>query len=283
MVQRVFIPKFFLPSFHHLLFSMDHDDQRPFGDGSWNRRNPFNSLWSMTNLSPKIQRHLVSVYSNLSLTTLLASIACYLSIHNYLPNLSILPLILGIVLLVFVLFSRPSPNTNALRTASLYGFGFAEGWGIAPFIQYYLSVDSNTVFLALLATFIAFISFTASAVTSPRRSQLYLGGFLGALLSVTTLLSLSQLFYPTAFLHSTELYLGLFIFCGYILYDTQVIIERADMYTLTEPDAVVPAAMLFTDAVNVLVRLVEILARQQQQQGNNRGRRKGDERKRRGG
>ena len=260
---------------------MDHDDQRPFGDGFWNKRNPFNSIWHMTNLNPKIQRHLVSVYSNLSITTLLASIACYLSINNYLPNMSILPSILGILLLAFVLFSNPSPNTRTIRTASLYGFGFAEGWGIAPFIQHYLSIDSSTVLLALLATLIAFISFTASAVTSPRRSQLYLGGFLGALLGITTLLSLAQLFFPNAFLHSTELYLGLFIFCGYILYDTQVIIERADMYTQTEPDAVVPAAMLFTDAVNVLVRLVEILAKQQQD--SNRGRRKGNEKKRRGG
>lgn len=261
---------------------MDHDDQRPFGDDFWNRRNPFNSLWSMTNLSPKIQRHLVSVYSNLSITTLLASLACYLSINDYLPNMSILPSILGVLLLMFVLFSSPSPNTRSIRTVSLYGFGFAEGWGIAPFIQHYLSIDPGTVFLALLATLIAFISFTASAVTSPRRSHLYLGGLLGTLLGVTALLSLTQLFFRTDFIHSTELYLGLFIFCGYILYDTQVIIERSDMYTQTEPDAVVPAAMLFTDAVNVLLRLVEILARQQQSD-NNRSRRKGNEKKRKGG
>ena len=253
----------------------------PFGDDFWNRRNPFNSLWSMTNLSPKIQRHLVTVYSNLSATTLLASLACYLSLHGYLPDMSILPLILGILLLLFVLFSNPSPRTRTVRTVSLYGFGFAEGWGIAPFIRHYLDIDSNTVLLALIATLIAFVSFTASAITSPRRSQLYLGGFLGALLGVTALLSMAQLFFPTAFLHSTELYLGLFIFCGYILYDTQVIIERADMYTQTEPDAVVPAAMLFTDAVSVLVRLVEILARQQWDK--NRDRRRGNEKKRRGG
>ena len=154
---------------------MDHDDQRPFGDDFWNRRNPFNSLWSMTNLSPKIQRHLVTVYSNLSVTTLLASLACYLSLHGYLPDMSILPLILGILLLLFVLFSNPSPRTRTIRTVSLYGFGFAEGWGIAPFIRHHLDIDSNTVLLALIATLIAFVSFTASAVTSPRRSQLYLG------------------------------------------------------------------------------------------------------------
>lgn len=137
-----------------------------------------------------------------------------------------------------------------------------------------LGVDPQAVLIALVATLLAFVSFTASAVASPRRSQLYLGGFLGTLLLVSAFLGLANAFFQNSQLFMTEIYLGLFIFCGYILYDTQMIIERADMYSETEPDAVAPAVQLYTDFLAIFVRMLVILGRRRQEDEERRRRRR---------
>jgi FtsH-binding integral membrane protein len=58
-----------------------------------------------------------------------------------------------------------------------------------------------------------------------------------------------------------ELYAGLLIFCGYVMYDTQVIVERA---VRGEKDYVKHALDLFVDFVAIFVRLMVILAQNEQ-------------------
>ena len=105
---------------------------------------------------------------------------------------------------------------------------------------------------------LVFISFSISALCSSRRSYLFLGGTLSSLVSVLFMASLVNLFLGSASLFSIELYLGLLIFCGYLMYDTQLIVERAEMGS---SDTVGHAAMLFSDFVAVFIRLLIILTR----------------------
>jgi len=70
------------------------------------------------------------------------------------------------------------------------------------------------------------------------------------------LLSVVQLFVSSTVLTNINLYLGLFMFCGYILYDTQLIIEKADHGST---DFVWDALELFIDFVAVFVRILIIL------------------------
>ena len=59
-------------------------------------------------------------------------------------------------------------------------------------------------------------------------------------------------------LESLQVYFGLLIFLGYVVYDTQDIIERAHHGDM---DYIKHALILFTDFVAVLVRILVIMVR----------------------
>jgi FtsH-binding integral membrane protein len=68
-----------------------------------------------------------------------------------------------------------------------------------------------------------------------------------------------------------ELYLGLLVFSGYVLFDTQLIVERA---AAGDMDHVRHALDLFVDAVAILVRVLVILLKNQEKREREQQRRK---------
>jgi hypothetical protein len=67
-----------------------------------------------------------------------------------------------------------------------------------------------------------FACFSAAALLSPRRHYLYLGGLLSSVLSFFLLARLGTwVFGGAALLFQAELYLGLAVFAGYVVFDTQ--------------------------------------------------------------
>lgn len=76
---------------------------------------------------------------------------------------------------------------------------------------------------ALLGTTTIFACFSAAALVTKRRSYLYLGGLLSSALSLLMVMRLGgALFGRGMLLFQAELYLGLLVFVGYVLVDTQV-------------------------------------------------------------
>ncbi len=59
-----------------------------------------------------------------------------------------------------------------------------------------------------------------------------------------------------------EVYIGLLVFAGYVLFDTQVIVERA---SAGDFDSVKHAMDLFVDFFSIVVRLMVILMNKEQQ------------------
>jgi FtsH-binding integral membrane protein len=89
----------------------------------------------------------------------------------------------------------------------------------------FLTVE-RIVTVAFMGTVVVFGSFTGVALYSRRRKFVYLGGILLSGLNILVLLSLFSVLFRTSFFEMVTLYGGLILFCFYVIYDTQMIIEK---------------------------------------------------------
>lgn len=205
------------------------------------------------------------MYLSLSLTAAAASLASYLYMGRVLPDPGAWHLVPAVGLMLGV---GAVPRRHALlRHLMLYGFGFVNGWGAGPLVRSVAFVDPQSIQTALIGTMVIFGSFTATAMLTERRSQLYLGGLLSAGLAALSWIGLAGLFFRAPALHSAELYLGLLVLAGFVAYDTQVIVEQAEAGQRDVPG---DAMGLFTSLFGLFVRLLVLLA----QDGGRRRRRR---------
>merc|ERR1711994_1098036 len=109
---------------------------------------------------------------------------------------------------------------------------------------------------------------TTVAVTAPSDKFLYMGGPLAMGLGVVFMASLGSAFLPAstalgAGLQSISLYGGLVLFSGFMLYNTQKIIHRAEnhsQYSMQKYDPVNNSVGIYLDTINIFIRIAQILA-----------------------
>lgn len=102
-------------------------------------------------------------------------------------------------------------------------------------------------------TIIIFGCFCGSALFSENRSFIIYGGLLSSLLTLLICSRVLVYFFPH--LDTFHLFVGLAVFCGYVTYDTHVMLERAKH----ENDIVDDSISLFLDFVNILIKISRIL------------------------
>lgn len=106
------------------------------------------------------------------------------------------------------------------------------------------------------------------AVYAPSDKFLYMGGPLAIGLGVVFASSMASMFLPPttalgAGIASLSLYGGLLLFSGFLLYDTQKIVKRAELYPTYAPrpfDPVNSAMSIYMDTMNIFIRIATILA-----------------------
>jgi len=224
-----------------------------FGHPSWD----YNAMKNMKKISPAVQNHLKRVYLSLSCALVTAAIGVYLhlllNIGGLLTGLACIGSVIG-------LLSVPtSSNNEGKRAALLLAAAAFKGATLGPLIDAVIDIDASILVSAFVGTSLAFACFSAAAITARRREYLFLGGLLGSGISILMWLSLaSSIFGGSSAIYTFEIYFGLLVFLGYIIFDTQMIIEKADH---GDYDYLKHSLDLFIDFVAVFVRLVVILAR----------------------
>lgn len=149
---------------------------------------------------------------------------------------------------------------------------------IDPLTWPFRSSPRSVLLTAFLGTAAIFLCFSGAALLARRRSYLFLGGMLSSVLAVFATMRLVTWFTGGgAALFEAELYLGLLVFLGYVLYDTQLAVEKAEA---GDRDTVRAAQDLFIDFMAVFVRLLVILLRNAGKRDEEEGR---DRRRSRGG
>ncbi|XP_010441497.1 PREDICTED: bax inhibitor 1-like [Camelina sativa] len=231
-------------------FSSFFDSPQPGGSRrSWS----YDSLKNFRQISPSVQNHLKRVYLTLCCALVASAFGAYLHV---LLNIGGLLTTIGCVGTMIWLLSCP-PYEQQKRLSLLFVSAVLEGASVGPLIKVAIDVDPSILITAFVGTAIAFVCFSAAAMLARRREYLYLGGLLSSGLSMLMWLQFaSSIFGGSASIFKFELYFGLLIFVGYMVVDTQEIIEKAH---LGDMDYVKHSLTLFTDFVAVFVRILIIM------------------------
>merc|ERR1719399_408553 len=218
------------------------------------------TLMKMADFDSKTADHLRDVYAVLALTIAAATAgaAAHLKFHFGGAGTGI-----GCFLALLYLGAGSSSSRNNFdntRFGVLLGFGFLKGASIGGLVEQALFLDQSggIVVTALLATAVVFGCFSCAAIFSRRRAYLYLGGILGSIVFYMFIGSLINMFLGWKLLNDVSLYGGLLVFCGYVVFDTQVIIEKA---SAGHKDVIKHALELFIDFAAIFVRILIILMR----------------------
>jgi FtsH-binding integral membrane protein len=217
-------------------------------------------------LEPPIQEHLKNVYSCLAMSALAAAAGGYIHVFTGILQGGLLTTIIGIGLIIYLAMTPDDGKNRATRLGCLLGFAFMSGLGLGPLLEAVINVDPSIIPTAFIGTSVVFIGFSLSALLSNHRKWLYLGGILMSGLTTLTILALMSLFMRSQMLFQVQLYLGLAIMCGFIMYDTQLIVEKRRR---GDKDFIWHSVDLFIDMIGVFRRLLILLGQKEERKKKN--------------
>ncbi|KAM7138880.1 bax inhibitor 1 isoform 1-T1 [Macrochelys suwanniensis] len=222
----------------------------------FNRNIDFNALFKFSHISASTQQHLKRVYASFALCMFVAATGAYINVVTHLLRFSLLSGLGSLGLLIWLMATPHSRETEQKRLGILAGFAFLTGANLGPLLEMCITINPSIIPTAFLGTAVIFSCFSLSALYARRRSFLYLGGFLLSGLFLMLLFSLINVFVGSTWLFTANLYLGLMVMCGFVLFDTQLIIEKAES---GDKDYIWHCVDLFLDFINIFRELMILL------------------------
>jgi len=223
----------------------------------------WSAISKTTPITPDVRAHLTNVYTTLTAGILVAAMGSIVSIYTLIGGA--LSLLAGCGLIIWLALTPKEQFVK--RLSILMGFCFLEGLSIGPLLKATLEIDPSIISTAFFGTVCVFACFSASALFAERRSYLFLGGFLGSMLMNMLVLGFLNIFFRSPIIFNILLYGGLLVFCGFVCFDTQLIIERASQ---GHKDVIWDSLELFIDFARIFVRLLIILSKDKDSKKNRR-------------
>lgn len=218
-----------------------------------------------TKLEAPVRTHLKSVYASLTMSILSATGGAY--VHMYTNLLRGGGLIFGLLGLGLALALHATPDNGknrGQRLGMLLGFAFLTGLGTGPLLDMAVRINPSIVPNAFMLASVIFAAFSGAAMFAPDGQYLALGGTLISALSALFWLSLANLFFQSAMIFQAYIWISLLVFCGFVVYDTQLIVEKARR---GDKDFIAHSLDLFIDFVQ-LFRKIMILLMQKEERNN---------------
>ncbi|KRZ50405.1 Bax inhibitor 1 [Trichinella nativa] len=157
-----------------------------------------------------VQTHLRRVYFSLSASLLAAAAGAYVHLFTDFISGSVWSVLGSLVLLITINATVHTRENELYRFLALMAFSALSGLSTGPLLDFVISVNASLIVTAFMVTAVLFGCFTLAALIAPDRKYLYLIGKSPALFQV-------------------NLYTGLAVMCGFIVYDTQLIMEKKRM------------------------------------------------------
>jgi len=231
-----------------------------------NRPFNFQSLSDFSHLEKRVQVHLKKVYASLAISMIAATAGAYVRLfHSFFRNDLMIFVTLGLMLGLYM--TPHTPANVGKRMLMLIGFAFTNGLSLGRLIGFVAAINPQIIPTALLGTSVVFVCFSLAALYTHKRTYLFMGGILGTGLTTLMMLSLANIFMGSRLLYSVELYLGLAVMCGCVLYDTQLIVEKSRR---GDDDFIWHCIDLFVDIVAIFRRLLIILAQKEENKNRKR-------------
>ncbi|KAK3590344.1 hypothetical protein CHS0354_025736 [Potamilus streckersoni] len=218
------------------------------------------AVFKFDHLNTAVQNHLKRVYGCLAMSMFAAAAGVYIHLFTNLMQAGFITAIVSIGLMIWLASTHHSKENETKRIAIFTGFTFTAGMSLGPLLDNIMRIDPSIIITAFLGTSVIFISFSLAALYNQNRTFLYMGGFLLSALSWLVFMGLLNIFFGFKILYDLNLYGGLLLFCAFILYDTQLIIEKA---RLGDEDYIWHSVDLFLDFINIFRRLLIILAKKE--------------------
>ena len=117
----------------------------------------------------------------------------------------------------------------------------------------------------------AFTSFSLISLLSKRRSYIFLGSIIVTMIQGLMLYRLIGWIAGYSVYGLPYLMMGLFVACLYIIYDTQIIVERAES---GDKDVPTHTMMLFIDLFELFIKILQILIELNKDKDDDRRRRR---------
>jgi len=150
-----------------------------------------------------------------------------------------------------------STETEQMRMGYMWALAFFLGFLVGPAMHHIADVDPSILINAVVITSIMFASFSAISLYSNRRSYLFLGGIISSLVSCMFWFRMMGYMFGYSTHGMPYLLLSLFVACMYIIYDTQMIIEKSE--TMNMRDVPTNTMVLFMDLFDLFIKIVQLL------------------------
>ena len=222
------------------------------------------TLFKMEDVSEKTQAHLKKVYGNVMVCTGICALGMYMNAATIFSGFMFQVMaIIAMGFAVYKVSNRYEPEQT--RIGYLWALSFSLGYLVGPVMHHLAEFEPMILVQAVSYTSIIFGSFTAIALFSKRRSYLFLGGIISSIMScLFWYRMLSWLFGYSKYGYSFPMvYLmgSLFVACLYIIYDTQLIIERAER---GDKDVPTHTMTIFMDLFDLFIKIVQVLIKLQE-------------------
>jgi len=206
-------------------------------------------------------RFVSKVYSGLTFSLMIATIACIVGIQWFQtmprPQLKTTMIILIVAEVALLLITSFMRLKGTIGWVALFSIVTLSGLTLAPTIMYYNQIGpSGTVAAATALTGIIFLTLTGYVRYSGKDFS-YLGGFLWMGTIALVLTGLASLFLPGfgAAVHYWRACIGALIFSGWILFDTSAVTRQY----YREENVVGAILALYLDILNLFIYLLQIV------------------------
>lgn len=222
-------------------------------------------IFNFSSLDKNTKCHLKNVYACVAVEIIIAALGA--AVNCYLKS-TVLHFggIIGLFVFMYLTVSSHNSAPPLKRLGYVSALAGCLGLESSYLIDYVIAVDPSIIVTAFVTTSVVFVGFSLTALYAERRSMLFLGSLLSTALSGLLILSLANLFFRVPSIALFSVYVSLIISCLFVMYDTQLIVEKK---RLGDNDFIWHSVDLFIDFIIIFKDLMIILTDKEKKKRRN--------------